>query len=191
MIPLIKEIKNCQLCLPHLENGVNPILRLSTESKIIIIGQAPGSIVHKTGIPWDDKSGERLREWLRVSRKDFYTPNKFGLLPMGFCYPGKGKNGDLPPRPECAPKWHKPIIKELKEVKLTLLIGQYAQKYYLEKEAKNNLTHTVKNYNNYLPHFIPLPHPSPRNNIWLKKNPWFKEEVIPVLQQRVQIIINK
>lgn len=191
MKALIREIKNCQLCLPHLTEGVNPVLTANPKSKIVIIGQAPGSVVHRTGIPWNDKSGERLREWLGVTSQDFYTPEKFALLPMGFCYPGKGKSGDLPPRPECAPKWHKPLLNELKEMKLILLIGQYTQKYYLPGNAKTTLTDTVKNYSSYLPTYLPLPHPSPRNNIWLKKNPWFETEVMPTLQKKIHAILTE
>ena len=180
---LIAEIRNCVICAPYLKDGVNPVFSIDPRSKIAIIGQAPGSIVHRTGIPWDDKSGERLRDWLGVSTDDFYDEKQFALIPMGFCYPGKGISGDLPPRPECAPKWHDQIFKELKEVKLTLLIGSYSQHYYLGPQVKKTLTDTVRNYKQYLPKYLPLPHPSPRNNIWLKKNPWFNSEVIPQLQE--------
>ncbi|GAB5538284.1 MAG: uracil-DNA glycosylase family protein [Salibacteraceae bacterium] len=161
------------------------MLSVDAESQILVIGQAPGSVVHKTGIPWDDKSGERLRGWLGVDEDEFYNVKRFALIPMGFCYPGTGSTGDLPPRPECAPKWHQLIFEQLKEVKLTLLIGSYAQKYYLGSKAKKTLTDTVRNYQEYLPTYLPLPHPSPRNNIWLKKNPWFEAHVIPILQEMV------
>lgn len=191
MDSLISEIKNCKICLPHLTQGVNPVLSASKESKIIIIGQAPGSIVHRTGIPWDDKSGDRLRGWLNVSKEEFYNENLFALIPMGFCYPGKGKSGDLPPRPECAPKWHDLVLDQITNKKLILLIGSYAQRYYLKNFVKKTLTNTVKNYVEYLPMYLPLPHPSPRNNIWLKKNEWFEETVIPDLQKRVKNICNK
>lgn len=191
MDSLISEIKNCKICLPHLTQGVNPVLSASKESKIIIIGQAPGSIVHRTGIPWDDKSGDRLRDWLNVSKEEFYNENLFALIPIGFCYPGKGKGGDLPPRPECAPKWHDLVLDQITNKKLILLIGSYAQRYYLKNFVKKTLTNTVKNYVEYLPMYLPLPHPSPRNNIWLKKNEWFEETVIPDLQKRVKNICNK
>ena len=191
MDSLISEIKNCKICLPHLTQGVNPVLSASKESKIIIIGQAPGSIVHRTGIPWDDKSGDRLRDWLNVSKEEFYNENLFALIPMGFCYPGKGKGGDLPPRPECAPKWHDLVLDQITNKKLILLIGSYAQRYYLKNFVKKTLINTVKNYVEYLPMYLPLPHPSPRNNIWLKKNEWFEETVIPDLQKRVKNICNK
>jgi uracil-DNA glycosylase len=155
------------------------------ESKIAIIGQAPGTKVHQTGIPWDDPSGKQLRKWLGVTDKQFYDERLFALIPMGFCYPGKGKSGDLPPRPECAPLWHDPLIQDMPNLKLTILIGQYAQRYYLGDAMKKNLTETVKNYKNYLPNYMVLPHPSPRNRFWLSKNPWFEEEVLPELQEKV------
>ena len=189
MNDLISEIKKCTICLPHLEHGVNPVLSASKESKIIIIGQAPGSVVHKTGIPWDDKSGDRLRNWLGVTEEEFYDERLFALLPMGFCYPGKGKSGDLPPRSECAPQWHKLVLDDIASKKLIILIGNYAQHYYLKDAAKKNLTDTVKNYAEYLPLYLPLPHPSPRNNIWLKKNEWFEQEVIPELKRNIKSII--
>ncbi len=155
-------------------------------SKIVIIGQAPGQKVQNSGIPWDDASGNNLREWLGVDRQTFYNEKVFALIPMGFCFPGSGKSGDLPPRPECAPLWHQQILKLMPEVQLTLLIGQYAQKYYLKNSAKDTLTETVKNYEEYLPNFIPLPHPSPRNNIWQRKNEWFKEDLVYVLQKKIE-----
>jgi len=165
------------------------VLSAHPNSKIIIIGQAPGTKVHASGIPWDDASGKQLRKWLNVSDEDFYDETKFAIIPMGFCYPGKGKTGDLPPRPECAPQWHPPLFKELKNVELVILIGMYAQKYYLGKTAKKTLTETVKHYNNYLPKFFPIPHPSPRNRFWLTKNPWFDIDVLPELKRRVGTFI--
>ncbi|QBA63979.1 uracil-DNA glycosylase family protein [Muriicola soli] len=188
MESLLSEIKNCTLCLPHLSHGVNPVISASSNSKIIIIGQAPGSIVHRTSIPWDDKSGDRLRSWMGISKEVFYNKDLFALIPMGFCYPGKGKSGDLPPRPECAPKWHDLVMDHIPNKELIVLIGTYAQKYYLKESAKNTLTDTVKNYGTYLPRYMPLPHPSPRNNIWLKKNEWFEESVIPELKRRTKTI---
>lgn len=185
MDQLLSGIKNCTVCLPHLANGVNPVLSASPKSKILIIGQAPGSVVHRTGIPWDDKSGERLRDWLGVSDEQFYNEDYFALIPMGFCYPGKGKSGDLPPRPECAPKWHDLVLDQITDKQLVLLIGNYAQKYYLKKTVKENLTSTVKHFKAYAPLYFPLPHPSPRNNIWLKKNDWFEALVLPELRKRV------
>ena len=191
MQTLLDEIQQCTICIDSLPHGPYPVVSFNENSRILIIGQAPGSKVHKTGIPWDDPSGRQLRSWLGVSDEEFYDPNKFGLVPMGFCYPGKGKGGDLPPRPECAPKWHSTILKELKNVQLTILIGQYSQKYYLKKSFKENLTNTVKAYEEYLPDYFPLPHPSPRNRFWQSKNPWFNSAVVDHLQQNVYRILNE
>ncbi len=189
MRKLKKEISKCTLCAESLEHGPRPVFAFSAHSKIMIIGQAPGSVVHRTGIPWDDKSGENLRSWMGIDADTFYNEDKVAIVPMGFCYPGKGKSGDLPPRKECAPAWHEAIFKYLDGVELTLLIGKYAQEYYLKKSLKRNLTETVKNFNEYLPEFLVLPHPSPRNNIWMKKNPWFAEEVLPVLKSTVASVL--
>lgn len=185
MKALLEEISGCTVCAPHLDHSPRPVIQASQQSKIIIIGQAPGSKVHASGIPWDDASGKRLRSWMRVSEEQFYNPENFCFLPMGFCYPGKGNSGDLPPRPECAPLWHEKLLNEMTSVRLTLLIGQYALKRYLGKSLKNNLTETVRAYREYLPQFIPLVHPSPRNAIWQKKNPWFDKELVPDLQDIV------
>lgn len=182
---LLKRIRNCEVCSSHLPEGPRPIVQASEKSKIAIIGQAPGSKVHATGIPWDDPSGKRLRTWLGVSEEQFYDADIFCLLPMGFCYPGRGKSGDLPPRPECAPLWHDEVLNRMPNIKLSLLIGQYAQKRYLGTRAKTSLTETVKNYKEYFPEFLPLVHPSPRNAIWQKKNPWFDAEIIPAIQKIV------
>ncbi len=185
MKKLLKEIRNCTVCKPHLAAGCRPVLEAHPESKLLIIGQAPGRHVHASGIPWDDKSGDNLRNWLGMSKVTFYDPTKVAIIPMGFCYPGTGKSGDLAPRKECAPLWHEPLLSQMKSLDLTLLVGKYAQDYYLQKRAKRNLTETVKSFTEYLPEFLALPHPSPRNNIWMKKNPWFKEEVIPFLKDWV------
>lgn len=185
---LLSEIRQCQVCLPHLINGVNPVLSAASNSRIAIIGQAPGSIVHRTGIPWDDKSGERLRQWLGVDNATFYKAEIFAIIPMGFCYPGKGKSGDLPPRKECAPLWHKPLFDKMPQLELILLIGSYAQSYYLKDQRKRTLTETVQHFEAYLPEYFPLPHPSPRNNIWLKKNDWFERDLVPVLQKKIKEI---
>lgn len=186
MRELLTEIKSCTVCSEFLPNAPRPIVQVSAQSKIIIIGQAPGQKVQNTGIPWDDASGKNLREWLGVSDATFYDEKQIGLIPMGFCFPGTGKSGDLPPRPECAKLWHDKLSEQMKEVKLTLLVGQYAQKHYLKKTMMRNLTETVRNYHTYLPTYLPLPHPSPRNNIWMKKNAWFKQEVIPSIKELVQ-----
>ena len=182
MEPLLKEIRKCTVCANFLPNKPHPIVQASVQSKIVIIGQAPGQKVDNSGIPWDDQSGNELRRWLGVSKEQFYDNKLFALIPMGFCYPGKGVSGDLPPRPECAPLWHHQLFEMMNNRKLTLLIGQYAQKYYLQKGFSPTLTENVKNYKNYLPDFLPLVHPSPRNKIWQKKNLWFEAEIVPALQ---------
>ena len=165
--------------------GAKPVLQFSAKSRIIIIGQAPGVKAHNSGIPWNDASGERLRSWLGVDASTFYDADKFALIPMGFCYPGKGKSGDNPPRPECAPLWHQQLFAKAKQAQLKILIGNYAQAYYLGSKQKPTLTETVKAFEEYLPETIVLPHPSPRNNIWLKKNSWFEKELLPVLKEKV------
>ncbi len=184
MHQLLTDIGNCTICKDHLPMGPRPVLQASHNSKIAIIGQAPGIRVHQSRIPWDDKSGERLRDWLGVSPEQFYDPDLFALVPMGFCYPGTGKSGDLPPRKECAPQWHEALWAKMKNVELILLFGTYAQRHYLES-PKKNLTETVRNFADYLPKHIPLPHPSPRNNIWMKKNEWFAIDLLPTLKLRV------
>lgn len=190
MKELLEEIRKCKVCLPELPGGVNPVIEASTESKIAIIGQAPGRIVHKSGIPWQDKSGDRLREWLNVSEEQFYNPKIFAIIPMGFCYPGKGKSGDLPPRKECAPLWHQKLFNSIPNLQLSLLIGAYAQSYYLGNRKMKTLTETVKNFAEYLPQYLPLPHPSPRNNIWLSKNKWFEHKVLHLLREEIRAFAN-
>ena len=175
MKKLLSEIRSCTICEEFLPHGPRPIVTAHPHSKIMLIGQAPGRVVQESGVPWQDKSGENLREWLGVSEEEFYDPQIFGIIPMGFCFPGTGKSGDLPPRKECAPQWHPPLIERMKEVQLTLLIGQYAQKYYLKDQIQKNLTETVRNFETYLPSFFPLPHPSPRNNIWQKSIPGLRK----------------
>lgn len=179
---LLNEIKKCQFCKNLFPHDPNPVLNFSKSSKILIIGQAPGLKVHKSGIPWDDSSGDRLRNWLGVSPEEFYNKKLFGIIPMAFCYPGKGKSGDLPPRPECAEKWMSKLMGTIDDSQLILLIGSYSQRYFLGKEMKKTLTETVKSWKTYLPEHLVLPHPSPRNNIWLKKNEWFEENLVPELK---------
>ncbi len=188
---LLSEISACKVCKEHLPLGLRPIVSAHSNARIIIIGQAPGTKVHATGIPWDDPSGKQLRKWLGVSDELFYDETKIALVPMGFCYPGKGKGGDLPPRKECAPLWHDRLWQCMPHLTLIILIGTYAQKYYLKKKMKNNLTETVSAYGEYLPRFFPLPHPSPRNRFWLKKNPWFEKEVINELQRNIKSALNE
>ncbi len=189
MDKLLSDIRGCEVCKAHLPLGPRPVVSGHPKAKIIIIGQAPGTKVHNSGIPWDDASGTQLRKWLNITDDLFYDETKIAIVPMGFCYPGKGKSGDLPPRPECAPLWHKPLFDTMPELKLIILIGQYAQKYYLKKDAKKTLTDTVSEYEKYLPTYFTLPHPSPRNRFWLTKNPWFEDHVVPVLRQKVKEIL--
>ncbi len=186
---IVLEAQKCTICAPHLPHGTRPVFSIHPKTKILIIGQAPGRKVHESGIPWDDASGKRLRQWLNVDDATFYNPEIFGILPMGFCFPGTGKSGDLPPRPECAPKWHETFLRLMPQVQLTLLFGQYAQARYLGDSRKKNLTETVKNWKAYLPKYLPLPHPSPRNQIWMRKNEWFEAEVLPFLKAKVEEVI--
>ena len=186
---LLKEIKDCRLCEEHLDP--RPVVRANAQSSILIAGQAPGRKVHATGIPFNDPSGVRLRDWMGIDEKIFYHEKKIALLPMGFCYPGTGTSGDLPPRPECAEAWRESLMARLPKIRLTLLIGQYAQKYHLGAQQKKTLTETVRAWRDYWKDgLIPLPHPSPRNNIWLRKNAWFEKDVLPSLKSRVQTLIN-
>jgi len=189
MKQLLADIRKCTECASFLELGPRPVVAASTRSKIIVIGQAPGSVVHKSGIPWDDKSGENLREWMGISSEDFYDANKVAIIPMGFCYPGKGKTGDLPPRKECAPLWHQQLLDKIEGDVLVLLIGKYAQDYYLEKTARKTLTETVFNFGDYLPKYFVLPHPSPRNNIWKAENKWFVTDVLPTLKDSIAAVL--
>ena len=188
MKALLTEIRNCTICAAHLPLGPRPVIEASENSKIIIVGQAPGTKVHESGVPWDDQSGKKLREWLGVSNEAFYDLDTFGIVPMGFCYPGKGKTGDLPPRKECAEAWHEKVFKAFTGVELILLVGTYAQNYFLRNDERN-LTEKVKHFNEYLPEYWPMPHPSPVNRFWRSRNPWFEKEVVPKLQKKIQQII--
>lgn len=186
---VIREVQGCTLCAPHLPLGPKPVVRVHPNAKILIAGQAPGRKVHETGIPFADPSGERLREWMGISKSTFYDKTAIAILPMGFCYPGTGKSGDLPPRAECAPFWRDRLLAFMPNIQLTLLIGQYAIHWHLDKDRKKNLTETVKAWREYQPQHMPLPHPSPRNNIWLKRNTWFEEDVLPALKERVATLV--
>ena len=187
---LIKQVRECSLCATHLPFKPKPVFQIGTKAKILIAGQAPGSKVQATGIPFDDPSGQRLREWMGVDAEIFYDPEKIAILPMGFCYPGKGKSGDLPPRPECAKEWRNQLLELMPDIQLTLAIGQYAQQWHLRENKKSNLTKTVTAWQEYWPDILPLPHPSPRNNIWLKKNPWFQSDILPVLKHKIEKILS-
>lgn len=185
---LLARVRACRLCEAHLPLGPRPILRADPAARLLIVGQAPGTRVHETGIPWNDPSGERLRQWLDVDRDTFYDASRIAIIPTGLCYPGRRGSGDAPPRPECAPTWHPPLLARLPRVELTLLIGRYAQAWYLGERCKGSLTDTVRAHAEYLPRFLPLPHPSPRNLLWLRRNPWFETEVLPLLRRRIRAL---
>ncbi len=189
MEDLLCKIKSCEVCKSSLPLSPNPVLAAHPKSKLVIIGQAPGLAVHNSNIPWNDKSGDNLRRWLDISSDTFYNTELISIIPMGFCYPGKGKSGDLPPRKECAELWHKQLFEQLKNVEMVLLIGKYAQDYYLKNNPYKTLTATVQNYKSFLPQYFVLPHPSPRNNIWMAKNEWFKHLVLPELKINIAEIL--
>lgn len=184
---LLEDIRACRVCAEHLPLGPRPVIQTDPAARLRIIGQAPGLKVHKSGVPWDDASGKRLRDWLGLTPAQFYNPTKVAIMSMGFCYPGKAASGDLPPRPECAPHWHDRLSVALPNIGLTLLIGQYAQSHYLAGQTKATLSETVQSWRDYFPAgWLPLPHPSPRNQPWLAKNPWFEAELIPEVRATVQ-----
>ena len=185
LIETVEKIKACDLCGDNLPLGPRPVVQVHEKAKILISGQAPGIKVHRSGVPFDDASGERLRLWMGIDRTTFYDPFQIAIVPMGFCYPGKGISGDLPPQKRCAGTWRQQLLDHLTEVKLTLVIGAYAQQWHLRQQDLN-LTETVKQWRKFGDNMMPLPHPSPRNNIWLKKNAWFETEVVPALQTRVR-----
>jgi uracil-DNA glycosylase len=188
---LLREVRSCRVCEAHLPNPPRPVLRASPAASLMIVGQAPGRRVHESGIPWNDPSGDLLREWLRLERDAFYDERRIAIIPVGFCYPGTGEAGDLPPRPECAPLWHPKLRAQLPAVRLTLLVGSYAQAYYLGARRKKTLAETVRARGEYLPEFFPLPHPSPRNRLWLKNNAWFDRDVVPQLRRRVKTCLSR
>lgn len=189
MQELLEQARDCRFCEKHLPIGARPIVKASEKSKIILISQAPGRIVHETGVPFNDQSGKKLREWLGVNSESFYETSNFAILPMGYCYPGKAKSGDAPPRKECAPLWHKAFLEKMQKAELVILIGAYAASYYITE--KKNLTEKVRNFEDYLPQYWCLPHPSPINRFWRQKNPWFEKEIVPQLQDRIQQILKK
>ena len=190
MIEKLKDtIADCIICANFLPNRPRPIVQFSSKSKLLIIAQAPGQKAHDRGIPFDDLSGDNLRSWLGVSREQFYNPELFAIMPMGFCFPGKGKSGDLPPRKECAPQWHNKIMEQMKNLELIILVGKYAQEYYLKDNPYKNLTETVISYQEFLPKYFPLVHPSPLNFRWHGKNKWFLESITPDLKKMVATIL--
>lgn len=181
---LLQQIRACTLCAPSLPHGPRPVVQASASARILVAGQAPGRKVHETGIPFNDPSGDLLRRWMGVDRETFYDATRIAIVPMGFCYPGTGKSGDLPPRPECAVAWREKLLRQLPQIELTLVIGRYAQGWHLPG-AGNSVTETVSRWREHWPTVLPLPHPSPRNRLWLTRNPWFDQDVIPALQYRV------
>jgi uracil-DNA glycosylase len=186
---LLAEIRRCRHCEPDLPLGANPVLRASATARLLIVGQAPGTRVHATGIPWNDPSGDRLRQWLQMDREQFYDEARIAIAPIGFCYPGRGKSGDLPPPPACAPRWHPRLLQAMPDLELLLLVGSYAQNYYLGS-SKESMAERVRRWRDFGPRYFPLPHPSPRNTLWLRRNPWFEEEVVPELRKRVSAVLS-
>lgn len=188
---LLVAVRACRVCESHLPSGPRPIVQAGETARILVVGQAPGARVHETGIPWDDASGERLRKWMGISPDAFYDRSRVAIIPMGYCYPGRGKGGDAPPRRECATIWHDRLLARLPEIELTLLIGAHAQRHFLRGRMKSSLSATVKSWKEYAPDFIPLPHPSPRNQPWFKRHPWFDEELGPSLQARTRALVDR
>jgi uracil-DNA glycosylase len=187
---LLRDIRACRICEAQLPLGPRPVLAASAQARLLIVSQAPGARVHATGIPWNDASGRRLRDWLQLDETTFYDEKRVAIVPMGFCYPGRAGSGDAPPRLECRATWHPRLLPLLRNVELTLSIGQYAQAYCLGARRKPSLSETVRAWREYLPTQLPLPHPSPRNVGWFKANPWFEAEVVPVLRERVHDLLD-
>ena len=187
---LLRDVRACRICEADLPLGPRPVLHLASTAPLLIVGQAPGSKVHHSGVPWNDVSGDRLRHWMNVDSSLFYDGARIAILPMGFCYPGAGKSGgDNPPRPECAPHWHKRLLRHLPDLRLTLLVGQYSQRHYLGSRRKGSLTETVEAFHEYGPQFFPLPHPSWHSVTWMRKHPWFELTAIPQLRNTIQKVI--
>ncbi|KXW57546.1 uracil DNA glycosylase superfamily protein [Ferrovum myxofaciens] len=185
---LLAEARACNICEAHLPHGTRPVLQIYPQARVLIAGQAPGKRVHESGVPFDDASGDRLRDWMGVTREVFYNSKQIAILPMGLCFPGTGKSGDLPPRSECVRTWRDQLLDHLRHLEVTLVIGQYAQAYHMNVK-RSSLTETVRDWRSYWPEIIPLPHPSPRNNIWLDRNPWFEKELIPMLRRRMSEVL--
>ena len=187
---LLAEVRACRRCEDVLPLGPRPVLRASATARILVVGQAPGTRVHETGIPWNDPSGDRLRAWMAVDRDTFYDETRIAIIPMGYCYPGRDpRGGDLPPRPECAGHWLGRLLAQLPRLELTILAGHYAQRYYLGGCVKTSLTETVRAWREFFPTYLPTPHPSPRNTLWLRRNPWFEAEAVPALRARVRHVL--
>lgn len=186
---LLAAVRACNACAAHLPLGPRPVLQVSANARILIVGQAPGLRVHHSGIPWDDPSGERLRAWMGVSKEVFYDDAQIAIVPMGYCYPGRGKGGDRPPRPECARLWLDQLLTRMSRIELTLLIGQHAQRHFLGNRSKSSLAQTLAAWAEYAPQYIPLPHPSPRNTPWFQRHPEFEQQLLPVLRRRIAALL--
>lgn len=186
---LLTAVRACRVCEAHLPLGPRPVVQAGAGARILVVGQAPGARVHATGVPWDDPSGDRLRTWMGIDKTVFYDARQIALIPMGMCYPDRGAGGDLPPRPECAPLWMDPLRAQLPQVELTLLIGLYAQRYFLGNRLRRTMTETVHHWQDFAPAFVPLPHPSPRNTPWFKRHPWIEQDLLPTLRSRVQALL--
>ena len=187
--PLLEAVRACAVCAPHLPHGTRPVLQADARARILVAGQAPGRKVHASGVPFDDASGDRLRQWMGLDRDRFYDPALVAILPMGFCFPGSGPAGDRPPRPECAPLWRERLLQALPRIRLTLVIGQYALAWHLPQLAHGGVTAAVHAWRDAAPAVLPLPHPSPRNNRWLAANPWFEQTVVPALRDQVDRLL--
>ena len=183
---LLTAVRHCRACAPHLPLGPRPVLQADGAARILIVGQAPGARVHASGIPWDDPSGERLRAWMGIDAARFYDASQIAIIPMGYCYPGRGNGGDLPPRRECASLWLNHLLTKLPQIEMTLLVGLHAQRHFLGNRRKQSLTETVKAWREFAPEYLPLPHPSARNTPWFQRNPWFEHELLPVLRERIE-----
>lgn len=186
---LVSEVRACTHCAAHLPYAPHPVLRVSATARLLVIGQAPGIKVHRSGIPWNDASGKRLRHWMQLNEETFYDTARVAIVPMGMCYPGKGSSGDLPPRPECAPLWHRRLLALMPRIELIVLVGSYAVNAYLPEAKRRNLSETLKQWPDALPRYFPLVHPSPRNQLWLRNNAWFETEAVPALRERVQQVL--
>jgi uracil-DNA glycosylase len=189
MAVLLESVRSCRVCERHLPLGARPLLQAGKSARILIVGQAPGARAHASGIPWSDASGGRLRAWLGMDSGVFYDASRVAIVPMGFCYPGRGKGGDLPPRPECAPLWLELLLSRLTHIELAVLIGRYAQRHFLGVRGKASLTETVRAWREYAPGYFPLPHPSPRNQPWFTRNPWFEQQLVPELRGRIERLV--
>ena len=186
---LLVAVRACRVCEAHLPLGPRPVLQAAASARILVVGQAPGTRVHQTGVPWDDPSGRRLRDWMGVETEVFYDASRIAIIPMGYCYPGRGNGGDLPPRRECAELWLDQLLAMLPKIELTLLIGQYAQRHFLGKRRKATLAATIRSWKDYSPAYIPLPHPSPRNTPWFQRNPGFERQLLPELRRRITVLL--